>query len=123
MDNYFQNCPAVMNDSGRLFGDFKTATRRNEYIKYINDIYRDDQYRYFLQNNAQLIMDREWEWNKKNAQCWTNDCIHNYPLRNNPRHFLQEREAYDSIFNLRTNAKLAPMRQCKLNRKDYRLNL
>lgn len=123
MDNYFQNCPAVMNDSGRLFGDFKTATRRNEYIKYINDIYRDDQYRYFLQNNAQLIMDREWEWNKKNTQCWTNDCIHHYPLRNNPRHFVQEREAYDSIFNLRTNAQLSPMRQCKLNRKDYRLNL
>jgi len=121
MDNYFQNCPPMMEDQGRHLGDYKSATRRNEYIKYINDIWRDDQYRLFLQLNGKEILDREWEYNKKRNSCWVNDCVHNYPTRANPRHFNQEREVYDSISNLRTNRQLAPMRECK-QYKDFRLN-
>ena len=121
MDNYFQNCPPMMEDQGRHLTDFKTATRRNEYIKYINDIWRDDQYRLFLQLNGGKILDNEWAWHKKNNSCWVNDCIHHYPTRNSPRHFVQERQAYDSVYNLKTNRQLAPMRKCNTYR-DYRLN-
>ena len=121
MDNYFQNCPPMMEDQGRQLGDFKTATRRNEYIKYINDIWRDDQYRLFLQMNGKEFMDREWNYQRKYNSCWDNDCVHNYPLRVTNRHFWQEREAYDSIYNLKTNAKLEPMRRC-IKYRDFRLN-
>lgn len=121
MDNYFQNCPPRMSDQGRHLGDYKTATRRNEYIKYINDIWRDDQYRVFLQLNGKEILDKEWEYHKRRNRCFVNDCVHNYPTRVNPRHFRQEMEAYNSIFNLRTNEALAPMRKCKPY-KDFRLN-
>ncbi len=121
MDNYFQNCPPMMEDQGRHLGDFKTATRRNEYIKYINDIWRDDQYRLFLQLNGKEILDREWAYHKKYNSCWVNDCIHNYPTRQSPRHFAQEREAFDSIYNLRTNKVMEPMRKCTKHR-DFRLN-
>ena len=121
MDNYFQNCPPMMSDQGRHLGDYKTATRRNEYIKYINDIWRDDQYRLFLQLNGKEILDKEWAYHRKNNSCWSNDCIHNYPTRSLPRHLVQEREAYDSIYDLKTNQSLAPLRKCpKYN--DFRLN-
>lgn len=121
MDNFFQNCPPMMEDQGRHLGDFKTATRRNEYIKYINDVWRDDQFRLFLQKNGQEILDREWLHHKRRNSCWVNDCVHNYPTRSNPRHFLQEREAYDSIYDMRTNAPLARMRECHPY-NDFRLN-
>lgn len=121
MDNYFQSCPPMMEDQGRQLGDFKTATRRNEYIKYINDIWRDDQYRLFLQLNGKQIMDREWNYHKENNSCWVNECVHNYPTRVNNRLMWQERQIYDSQYNPCTNEKLAKMRQCQ-KFQDYRLN-
>ncbi len=121
MDNFYHNCPPMMEDGGRHLRDFKTATRRNEYIKYINNIWRDDQYRLFLQLNGQEILDNEWKYHRHTNSCFVNDCVHNYPTRVNPRHLAQEREAYDSIFNFRTNKQLEPMRQCK-KYADFRLN-
>ena len=120
MDNYFQSCPPMMG-GGRHLRDFKTATRRNEYIKYINDIWRDDQYRLFLQLNGKQIMDREWNFHKATNSCWVNECAHNYPTRVNNRLMWQEREIYDSQYNPCTNEKLAKMRQCP-KFQDYRLN-
>lgn len=120
MDNFFQNCPPKMADQGRHLGDFQSATRRNEYVKYVNDIYRDDQYRLFLQKNGKEIMDREWAYHNKHNRCWVSDCVHNYPTRSLPRHLHQEMEAYNSIYNVNTNKKLAPMRQC-VPKQDYRM--
>jgi len=111
----------MMEDQGRHLSDFKSATRRDEYIKYVNDIWRDDQYRLFLQLNGQELLDREWAYYRKYQSCWVNDCVHNYPTRGNPRQFAQEREAYDSIYNLKTNKQMAPMRQCQ-KYQDFRLN-
>lgn len=119
MDNYFQSCPPMAD--ARNLGDYKTATRTNEYIKYVNDIYRDDQYRLFLQLNGKEIADREFAYNKRYNSCWVNDCVHIYPTRQAPQHFAQEREAYDSIFNINTNKQMAPLRQC-IRYRDYRLN-
>lgn len=121
MDNFFLNCPPMMDDKGRQFTDYQTSTRKNEYIKYINDIWRDDQYRLFLQLNGKNIMDREWIYNKKNNSCWVNDCIHKYPTRQEPKDFAQEREAFNSIFNLNIKKQYTPMRTCK-KYNDYRLN-
>ena len=120
MDNYFQTCPPKMEDQGRQLADFQSSTRRDEYIKYINDIYRDDQYRLFLQLNGREIMDREWAFLKKYGSCWVNDSIHHYPTRCTPRHYWQERQAYDSIFNMNTNQEMAPMRKCN-QYKDFRM--
>ena len=111
----------MMNDQGRHLSDFRSETTRNEHIKYVNDIWRDDQYRLFLQLNGKEIMDNEWKFNKQRNSCWVNDCVHKYPTRANPRHFAQEMEAYNSIFNIKTNKKMAPMRECEPH-KDYRLN-
>jgi len=119
MDNFFQTCPPKMND-GRHITDYQSSTRRDEYIKYINDVYRDDQYRLFLQLNGKNIMDREWAFNNKENRCWVNDCIHHYPTRCLPRHYVQERQAYDSIFNENTNKEFAPLRKCA-QYKDFKM--
>lgn len=121
MDNYFQNCPPMMEDQGRHLADFKSATRRNEYIKYINDVWRDDQYRLFLQKNGRKFLDRDFAYNKKYNSCWENECVHNYPTRQTTRQFVQERQAYDSIYDLKTREKLANMRKC-IKYDDFRLN-
>ena len=97
MDNYYKNCPPKMDD-GRFTTNYKTDTSVNEYIKYMNGITRDDDYRLFLQINADKLMDSEWLYLRKNDSCWNNACVHNYPLRMNPKLFSQERERADSLF-------------------------
>ena len=120
MDNYYLNCPAKMEDQGRHVADFRSPTVVNEYIKYVNDITRDDQYRLFLQMNGKEIMDREWAYYNKNSKCWANACIHNYPTRGNARDYAQEKVAFDSIFNPNINSNVAALRQCH-PRPDFRL--
>jgi hypothetical protein len=119
-DNFFQNCPAKMEDQGRHLADFQSSTRRDEYIKYVNDIYRDDQYRLFLQSNGREIMDREWAFHKKYSSCWDSPCIHKFPSRCNARQYWEERQAYDSTFNMNTREPLAPLRKCGCY-KDFRM--
>ena len=117
-DNYFHHCPAKT--IGRDLGDYKTATRRNEYIKYVNGLVRDDQFRLFLQKNGNPILDREWKFYRKTQSCSPVNCVHNYPSRVGLRHMGQEMMAYDSIYNPITNKALAPMRRC-IHYKDYRM--
>ena len=119
MDNFYHNCPPKMD--GRDFGDYQSATRRNEYIKYVNDIYRDDQYRLFLQTNGTELLDNMWNYQRRYNSCPVQTCVHHYPLRTNPRQMVQEREAYDSIYNMNTNAQMAQFREC-VPMNDYRLN-
>lgn len=96
VDNFFKDCPAKMSD-GRFLTDYRSATRREEYVKYINDIVRDDTYRLFLQGNADNILDNEWSYLRKNKSCWKTECIHNYPTRVYPAWFVEERVKYDSL--------------------------
>jgi hypothetical protein len=86
-----------MND-GRFITNYKTATCYNEFIKYQNGIVRDDDYRLFLQLNADKIMDAEWLYLIKNDSCWDNACVHKYPLRMDPRFFVQERNNANLLF-------------------------
>lgn len=118
MDNYFKGCPAVMNS--RNLSDFKNTTRREEYIKYINGITRDDEYRLFLQQNGKEFMDREFNWYKSNESCYVNDCVHKYPTRQSPLDLAVERKLYDSRNN-KNNARFAKDRLCVMYR-DYRLD-
>ena len=111
MDNFFQTCPAKMSD-GRHITDYQSSTRRDEYIRYLNNIYRDDDYRLFLQKNGKEIMKNEQAFYNKYSKCWVNDCIHHYPTRSLPQHLIQERKAFDSIFNIETNKLYAPLRKC-----------
>ena len=99
MDNFFQNCPPKMDD-GRFLTDFQSSTRRNEYIKDTNNIWRDDQYRLMLQLNGKELMDREWNYDKATSSCWDNRCYFNSPTRVNNKIMAKEMAAYNSMYNL-----------------------
>jgi len=94
MDNFFKHCPPRMED-GRFIGEFRNDTRINEYIKYINNIHRDDDYRMYLQENASKILGNEWKYLRDNNSCWTNNCVHNYPTRMDPSKFGEELLKYN----------------------------
>ena len=95
MDNFYKHCPPVMSD-GRLFTDYRSNIRVNEYLKYVNGINRDDDYRLFLQSNAEKILDDQWENEVANKLRSANDCVHNYPTTMSGSLFREERIAADS---------------------------
>lgn len=111
MDNYFKGCPPVMSD-GRFASDFQTSTVRNEHIKHVNEIYRDDEYRTFLQQNGTKFMNNVWEHHSNNNKCWVNNCVHVNPTRAVFKDFESEKKNYESK---------EPKNQCK-KYKDYTLN-
>lgn len=99
----------------RMFTDYRTATTREEINKSKNNIVRDDDYKLFLQKNAEVIIDKEW-YNYKNAYAVKNiNCIHNYQTSVNPKTFYDERTKYDSLKNTKVN--LYPCKQMY----DYRM--
>jgi len=121
MDNYFQQCPPMMSDD-RLFRDWQSATRLNEYIKYVNKHRRDDRYRLFLQQNGLQIMENTWEYNKRHNRCWVNEPVHIYPTRTLPQFFSQEMEAHDATYKLtmdscpsKRNTRVTPYRDYTLH--------
>lgn len=116
MDNYYKNCPARMND-GNFLTNYKTSSNYNELIKFKNNIVRDDDYRLFLQQNAEKMMETEWNDLRKNSSCWNNACVHVYGTRMDPRNFEQERKAFDNLF---ANTTLSSDNKCK-QYVDYRL--
>ena len=63
-DNFFKECPAVMDYSS--FTDYRTSHRREQYIRSINGIVDNNDYRMFLQNNTGKILQNEWKYLQKN---------------------------------------------------------
>lgn len=100
MDNYYSNCPAKGLDP-RGLTNYKSSSVNDEYIKYNYGIYRNDDFRSFLQKNGANLIDAEWEYLKTTESCWNTACTHNYPLRMDPRKFVEERENTDKLFTQR----------------------
>jgi len=65
----------------RFLTDYRTSNTRDQFIKTINGIVRDDEYRWFLQQNANQIMNKEWEILKGKNSCPTKVCVNQYPTR------------------------------------------
>jgi len=68
-DNKFFDCPPRMSD-GRHFTDYRTSCQVNDLLKVDNRISNSYQYRLFLQENANTIMDRNRE-----IACAKNCCM------------------------------------------------
>ena len=117
MDNYYCNCPPMMNDGARSLTNYKSATCNNEYIKYVNGLVRNDDYRLFLQTNAESIMNSEFVYMKEHDSCFNNACVHKYPLRMDPRLFGKEMEAANVLM---TKKELPKSFECN-KYPDYRL--
>lgn len=99
MDNYFKQCPPMMSD-GRLFQDFRTATRRNEYAKYKLNIYRNDDYRLYLQQHGDELLNQEWNFLKENRSCKQIPCVFTFPTRMNPNDFQKELNSSNNVMKI-----------------------
>lgn len=124
MDNYFKYCPAIMSD-GRYFTDWRTSTRHDEFIKYINDIHRDNDYRLMLQQNATLLMNKEWEYLSGLSKCKNNKCVHDYPSVVSPELFKTEIQDYNDSMDRskKYNKKCEHYNDFRLSNDDFDNNV
>ena len=99
MDNVYTNLPAKVEDGGRDFGDYRSSRALNEHIKHINNIWRDDDYRLFLQKNGKKYMDKDWERYNEQKKYWINACVHNYPTRITNNQMAEEMKKYNMMSN------------------------
>jgi hypothetical protein len=96
MDNFYNGCPPKMGDS-RFLTDYRTSNTREEYIKAINGITREHDYRDFLQKKGSEIMDKEWGYLKSKKSCTSKRCVHSYPTRVSPGQNHEEMTKYNDI--------------------------
>ena len=96
MDNFYKDCPAKMTDA-RFLTDYRSANTREQNIKMINNFVNDDEYRMFLQQNAETVMDKEWGIIKTTNSCRTNTCIHSDPTRSNNGMIYNELKRYNAV--------------------------
>ena len=114
-DNYFKECPAVMNYS--QFTDYRQASVREQYMRSLNNNVSDHEYRNFLQTNGTQIMNTEWNLLSKSYQCQPNVCIHTSPLNQTQQEQFAENKLYNDIRTGKIEAEIA---KCK-PQNDYRM--
>lgn len=80
MDNYFNECPAMMDD-GRLFTDYRSSQVREELFRQKHCVVSENESRTLRIENAEEIMDGEWAYLRQNKSCFPNrnTCYHNNP--------------------------------------------
>ena len=77
MDNRYYNygCPAIWSNS-RDFTNYYDSRIFEQYIRKINNIDSAQEYRHFLQNNAETIMNSETDYFIRNNTCDVNgQCV------------------------------------------------
>lgn len=99
MDNFYKNCPAKMQDQGRHLQNFNTATKINNQLRNVTDIYHNSEYRTYLQNNGNDLALNEFNHFKQQYPCKPSPCIHHYPLRSTTTDLMNEKIAYDTRHN------------------------
>ena len=62
------NCPAKMND-GRLHTNYMLNSKLVSYIKEVNGLKNDNEFRHFLQKNGTSILNKERDFLKNNKVC------------------------------------------------------
>lgn len=70
MDNYFQNCPARMDD-GRFLTDFRSSTVREQLFRDVNNFVDENKARTARIDHAEEMMDEEWDQLNREFMCDT----------------------------------------------------
>lgn len=79
MDNYFNECPPMMND-GRLFTDFRSSQVREELFRHNNCVLSENEARTLRIENGNRILDTEWGNLRKTKSCFPRKmCFHKHP--------------------------------------------
>ena len=119
MDNVYNSCPPKMNDS-RFLTDFRSANTREQYVKTVNNFVRDDDYRVFLQQNAENIIDRDWNY-MKDKSCKNSVCIHKFPTRVTQGNNFEEMSLYNSVRTGKLSPSSPNFPSCPAQ-NDYRIS-
>ena len=96
MDNFRHNCPPRMED-GRFLSDWRPANTREQFNKAMNGFTNDNEFRVFMQQNGEKIMDNEWNTMRKTQSCVTKTCIHSLPTTPVPGSGIKELKLYDAV--------------------------
>ena len=96
-NNFWKGCPAMMSYS--QFTDYRSASCREDTIKRMNGIScrSDNAYRYFLQNNAQKILDDTSKIINTTLNYMPNQCLHTSGLRQCPHAMYDEMKTYTAV--------------------------
>lgn len=115
MDNYFLNCPPMMDD-GRLFTDYRSSQVREEIFRYKNCLPNENATRTFRIETADKLMDEEWKYLKETKSCFPRtQCFHKHPTT-------RVTTNYNNAELLAYNGDLtAP--KCEVNESDYRITV
>jgi hypothetical protein len=80
MDNYFHQCPPMMDD-GRLFTDYRSSQVREEIFRYKNCVVSENEARTLRMDNGSQILDDEWNLDRATRSCMPEKkCFHKYPI-------------------------------------------
>lgn len=115
LDNYFKDCPAMMED-GRMFTDYRSSQIREEIFRHKNCVRSENEARTLRINNSDNIIDSEWEHNVRNKSCWPRTkCFHHHPsTRVTTMYNNAEMLAYNGLIS---------QPQCNTRCHDYRLTV
>jgi hypothetical protein len=113
MDNYFKECPPMMDD-GRGLTDFRSSQVREELFRYKNGVSSENESRTFRINNGEQLMDNEWNKLRESRSCFPKQvCFHQSPTT-------RVTSAYNNAEILAYNGDLeAP--KCAVDPRDYRM--
>lgn len=95
MDNFFLGCPAKMED-GRYMTDWRTANTREQFNKALVGVSNEDEYRVFLQQNGEKVLDKEWGL-LKSSSCTSRVCFHSLPTNPAPGASNREFVTYNEV--------------------------
>lgn len=119
MDNFYNECPAKMEDA-RFLTDYRSSNTREQYIKSLNGIVRTDEYRSFLNENAEKIIDAEWAYLNMGNSCKTTTCVHTSPLRAPLGSAYREMQLYNAVQTGKLKKEDSGYPHCK-KYEDYRM--
>lgn len=74
-DNYFRGCPPKMGGF-REITEYQTSAIVDNNLQKRFNLPRDDEYRFFLQNNGNRLMNIQYLYYKYNNSCFNNRCIY-----------------------------------------------
>jgi hypothetical protein len=115
MDNYFQGCPPMMND-GRFMTDYRSSQVREEYFKFKNCLSTENQSRTLRIDNADKIMDDEWDYLIENKSCFPQkNCYHT-------ANTTKTSTIYNNAEILAYNGKI-PAPKCNIGCNDFRMTV
>lgn len=101
MDNYFLECPPMMDDMGRSVGtDYRSSQVREEIFRQENCVFTENDSRTLRIENGEWIMDYEWDVLRATRSCFpTKTCFHkNSTTRVTSDYNNAEILAYNGIF-------------------------